>query len=57
VHTDEQASESARAMKANAYTAGEHVVFGQGKYAPGSPGGEGLNCPYVSGAVVVCRIE
>jgi hypothetical protein len=42
VHTDEQATESARAMKANAYTAGEHVVFGQGKYAPGSPGGEGL---------------
>ena len=42
VHTDEEAAESARAMNANAYTAGEHVVFGEGKYAPGVPSGEGL---------------
>lgn len=42
VHTDEEAAESARAINANAYTAGEHVVFGEGKYAPGVPSGEGL---------------
>ena len=42
VHTDEEAAESARAMNANAYTAGEHVVFGEGKYTPGVPSGEGL---------------
>lgn len=42
VHTGEQAAETARAMKANAYTAGQHVVFDEGKYAPGSSGGNGL---------------
>src|SRR5258708_6511033 len=42
VHTGEEAAESARAMNANAYTAGEHVVFGEGKYTPGVPSGKGL---------------
>ncbi|MCC6168608.1 MAG: DUF4157 domain-containing protein, partial [Caldilineaceae bacterium] len=34
VHTDAQAGASARAVYAAAYTVGEHVVFGAGRYAP-----------------------
>ena len=33
VHTDEQAAESARAVDAQAYTVGAHIVFGDGEYA------------------------
>jgi hypothetical protein len=40
VHTGSQAAESAHALAARAYTAGEHVVFGAGQYAPRS--GRGL---------------
>ncbi|HEV2829180.1 MAG TPA: DUF4157 domain-containing protein, partial [Pyrinomonadaceae bacterium] len=36
VHTDAQASESARAVNARAYTVGHHVVFGSGSYSPHS---------------------
>ncbi len=39
VHTDTQAAESARGLRARAYTAGSRVVFGAGQYAPGT--GEG----------------
>jgi hypothetical protein len=42
VHNDERAAESARSVGALAYTVGEHVVFGAGQYAPGSPGGQQL---------------
>jgi hypothetical protein len=42
VHIDERAAESARAVSARAYTAGTHVVFGDGQYTPGSPGGQRL---------------
>jgi hypothetical protein len=42
VHTDERASESARAVDALAYTVGNRVVFGAGQYAPGTATGSGL---------------
>jgi hypothetical protein len=34
VHTDARAAESARAVNAEAYTVGQHLVFAQGAYAP-----------------------
>ncbi|MES1243469.1 MAG: DUF4157 domain-containing protein [Acidobacteriota bacterium] len=34
IHTGESAAESARALHANAYTLGPHIVFGSGGYAP-----------------------
>lgn len=43
VHTDEVAGESARAVGARAYTAGNHVVFDRGCFAPHTgPGSEVL---------------
>ena len=42
VHTDHDAAESARSVNANAYTAGSHVVFGAGKYTPGTAAGRQL---------------
>jgi hypothetical protein len=39
IHTDSKAAESAKAVHAHAYTVGNHVVFGVGKYSPQS--GEG----------------
>ena len=42
VHTDAQAARSAEAVHANAYTAGQNVVFGAGRYAPGSSQGQQL---------------
>jgi hypothetical protein len=42
VHTDARAAESARAVNALAYTAGNHVVFDAGQYAPGTPTGRQL---------------
>jgi hypothetical protein len=34
IHTDEAAAQSAHAIGAKAYTAGEHIVFGSGRFAP-----------------------
>jgi hypothetical protein len=34
VHTDQQAAKSAHALTADAFTCGNHIVFGAGKYAP-----------------------
>lgn len=34
IHTDPAASDSAKAVNAQAYTVGNQIVFGQGKYAP-----------------------
>ena len=34
VHTDAAAARSARSLSAVAYTAGDHIVFGAGQYAP-----------------------
>jgi hypothetical protein len=42
VHSDDRAAASARAVNANAYTAGNHVAFGAGKYAPETQGGQRL---------------
>jgi hypothetical protein len=42
VHTDARAAESARAVQAQAYTVGEHVVFGTGQHAPGTTAGKQL---------------
>jgi hypothetical protein len=42
VHADAEAASSARAWTAAAYTVGSHIVFGAGRYAPGSPAGRKL---------------
>ena len=42
VHTDAKAAESAREMDANAYTVGHDIVFGAGRYAPGTRAGRRL---------------
>ncbi|HYR10131.1 MAG TPA: DUF4157 domain-containing protein [Longimicrobium sp.] len=42
VHADGQAAESARAVGAHAYAVGRDVVFGAGRYAPGSAEGRRL---------------
>jgi len=42
VHADGDAAQSADAVNALAYTAGDHVVFGAGQYAPASPRGDRL---------------
>jgi hypothetical protein len=36
IHTDPKASESARAVQAEAYTVGRDIVFAAGRYAPGT---------------------
>ncbi|HEX2051303.1 MAG TPA: DUF4157 domain-containing protein [Actinomycetota bacterium] len=42
IHTDERAARSARAFGALAYTFGRDVVFGAGRYQPGTPSGTRL---------------
>jgi len=42
VHTDASAAESADALSAQAYTVGRDVVFGAGRYEPGSNAGRKL---------------
>jgi hypothetical protein len=42
IHTDERAANSAQAVSANAYTSGDHVVFGGGRYQPSAPSGQQL---------------
>lgn len=42
VHVDNRADESARAVNALAYTVGQHIVFGAGRYAPHSHDGQRL---------------
>jgi len=42
VHTDAQAAESAQAVHASAYTVGQDVIFGAGRYAPDTAAGRGL---------------
>jgi hypothetical protein len=36
LHTDDRAAASAQALSARAYTAGSHIVFGEGCYSPGT---------------------
>jgi hypothetical protein len=40
VHTDGAAADSAKSLGAHAYTVGDDVVFGQGKYEPASDTGQ-----------------
>jgi hypothetical protein len=42
VHTDAQAARSARSVNASAYTAGQHIVFDRGRYAPHTSAGQRL---------------
>ena len=42
VHADTKAAESARAVNALAYVAGQHAVFEAGRYAPGTEAGRRL---------------
>jgi len=42
VHDDTQASQSARAVKAEAYTSGSHIAFRAGAYRPDTDGGQRL---------------
>ena len=42
VHADERAAAAASALDAHAYTAGETIVFGAGRYAPDSEAGRRL---------------
>ena len=42
IHTDARAIESARAINANAYTVGNHLVFGAGRYSPNTHTGKQL---------------
>jgi Domain of unknown function (DUF4157) len=42
IHADEQAGASARTEGAEAYTLGQHVVFGTGRYAPETSTGRAL---------------
>ena len=42
VHTDARAAESARDIKARAFTLGSDVVFGRGEFRPGSSAGRQL---------------
>ena len=42
IHTDQNAAKSAAAINALAYTAGSHIAFGQGRYAPQTDAGQRL---------------
>jgi hypothetical protein len=42
VHDGARAAESARAMRASAYTVGNNIVFGEGQYSPGVTAGQRL---------------
>lgn len=42
IHADAQGAESARAVNALAYTAGQDIAFGPGQYAPGTRAGNRL---------------
>ncbi|MFI0793732.1 DUF4157 domain-containing protein [Micromonospora rubida] len=42
VHADPAANQAADRLGAAAYTTGDHIYFGSGRYAPGTPAGERL---------------
>ena len=42
IHTDARAAQSARAVRASAYTVGQEIVFGAGQYAPKASQGQHL---------------
>ncbi len=42
IHFDEDAARSARALRANAFAVGNHIIFGRGQFAPGTDQGRRL---------------
>ena len=42
VHADDRAAEAARSLSAEAYASGHNLVFGRGRYSPGTPQGQRL---------------
>lgn len=42
IHTGREADETSKALQARAYTAGDHIVFANGEYNPGSTEGKRL---------------
>jgi Domain of unknown function (DUF4157) len=42
IHDDARAHDNARALNARAYAAGNHIVFGEGRYRPETSGGRAL---------------
>jgi hypothetical protein len=42
LHTDSNATDSAKSVNAQAYTVGQDIVFGNDKYSPGSSDGKKL---------------
>lgn len=56
VHADREAQQSARDVNALAYTVGSHVVFGDGRYAPGTPDGQRLLAHELAHVVQQSRI-
>ena len=42
IHSDSASAKSARSVAAQAYTVGEHIVFGSGEYAPATDAGRKL---------------
>jgi hypothetical protein len=64
IHTGPTADAATRAVGAAAFTAGNHIVFGEGRYRPSTPGGQRLLTHEVThvvqqqnGGVVVQRQE
>jgi hypothetical protein len=56
VHADTAAAESARELDAAAYSVGQHVVFGRGRYAPHTPAGWPLIAHELSHAALHARL-
>lgn len=42
IHSDDRASQSAKSIHAQAYTTGQHIVFGAGRYSPHTQAGQRL---------------
>ncbi len=42
IHTDEKSAETAASLNAEAFTTGNHIVFGNGRYAPNTRSGQQL---------------
>lgn len=42
IHSDDRAAQSAKGIHAHAYTTGQHIVFGAGRYSPDTDAGQKL---------------
>jgi hypothetical protein len=56
IHTDANAAKSAEAVAAHAFTAGNHIVFGTGQFAPGTNTGRRLLAHELAHVVQQSRI-